>query len=143
MTLIISMVVIIPLLLLVLGILMSAKKHWEKIMIEAAGGSYRRISARAAKETMTSESTSESVVIVDVRTPDEYAEGHIPGAVLIPVGTIGKNMPEALPDKEATILVYCRSGNRSRSAGHLLAAMGYKDIRDFGGIIDWPYEVER
>lgn len=96
------------------------------------------ITAKEAHEKMQ----DEDVIIVDVRTEDEYAEGHIPGAILIPNETIGDSMLEELPDKDAVILIYCRSGNRSAQAAKKLADMGYTSIFDFGGINDWPYAVE-
>ena len=79
------------------------------------------------------------VVIVDVRTKSEYNEGRIKGAILIPNETIGKEMPSDLPDKNATVLLYCRSGRRSREAANKLVELGYKNVYDFGGINDWPY----
>ena len=84
---------------------------------------------------------SEDIIVVDVRTQEEYDEGHIPNSVLIPNETITQTPPEQLPDKDATILIYCRSGNRSRQAAEKLLAMGYTNIYDFGGIRDWPYDV--
>ena len=81
-------------------------------------------------------------IILDVRTEEEFAEGHIPGAVLIPDYEIGERAQEMLPDKEQLIFVYCRSGNRSKKASAELAEMGYTNVKEFGGIIDWPYETE-
>lgn len=82
-------------------------------------------------------------IILDVRRPDEFAEGHIPGAVNIANETILDQPPAALPDKDALIYVYCRSGNRSRQAAAKLAAMGYTHIVEFGGILDWTGEIEK
>ena len=98
---------------------------------------YQKISAEDAYEMMV----SQEVVIVDVRTPEEYDGGHIPNAILVPNESIGDDMPEALPDKEATLLIYCRSGRRSKEASEKLLKLGYKSIYEFGGIIDWPYEL--
>ena len=98
---------------------------------------YHKISAEEAYEMMV----SQEVVIVDVRTPEEYDGGHIPKAILVPNESIGDDMPEALPDKEATLLIYCRSGRRSKEASEKLLKLGYKSIYEFGGIIDWPYEL--
>ena len=98
---------------------------------------YHKISAEEAYEMMV----SQEVVIVDVRTPEEYDGGHIPNAILVPNESIGDDMPEALPDKEATLLIYCRSGRRSKEASEKLLKLGYKSIYEFGGIIDWPYEL--
>ena len=81
--------------------------------------------------------------VVDVRTAEEYGESHIPGAVLVPLDTIGSQRPAALPDTGAELLVYCRSGVRSRAAAEQLVALGYQQVYDFGGIIDWPYETVR
>lgn len=99
----------------------------------------RVITADAAYERMQS---GDPVVIVDVRSPEEYAESHIPGAVLVPLDTIGDTMPELLPVKDAELLIYCRSGNRSAQAAAKLAKLGYTNINDFGGIKDWTYETE-
>ena len=79
-------------------------------------------------------------VILDVRQPDEYATGHIRGAVLLPVGEIEAQAATVLPDKNTKILIYCRSGNRSAVAAAALQTLGYTDVSDFGGIIDWPYD---
>ena len=80
-------------------------------------------------------------IILDVRTRKEYDQGHIPGAVLIPNTEIEAKAADLLPDKEQLILVYCRSGRRSKLAAQSLADLGYTNIREFGGILDWPYEV--
>ena len=84
---------------------------------------------------------SEERIILDVRTEAEYAGGHIPGAICVPNESIGTDMPEELPDKEQLILVYCRSGNRSKKAAEKLVKIGYTNIKEFGGIIDWPYDI--
>ena len=99
---------------------------------------YHKISAEEAYEMMSSQ---EVVVVVDVRTREEYDGGHIENAVLVPNESIGSEMPETLPDKEATLLVYCRSGRRSKDAAQKLLALGYQSVYDFGGVIDWPYEL--
>ena len=97
------------------------------------------ITAEEAKKIMDSE---EGYVILDVRTREEYDQGHIPGAVLIPNTEIAARAEDELTDKSQLILVYCRSGRRSKLAAEELVALGYTNIREFGGIIDWPYEVE-
>lgn len=97
------------------------------------------ITAEEAKEIMGSE---EDYVILNVHTQEEYDQGHIPGAVLIPNTEIEARAEEELPDKGQLILVYCRSGNRSKKAAEILVELGYTNIKEFGGIIDWPYEVE-
>ena len=101
---------------------------------------YQQISQEEAKEMMD----TQDVIILDVREQDEYDSGHIPGAVLLPVGTIDEDTAaEVIPGKDSTVLVYCRSGNRSKTASSTLAELGYTNIYEFGGIRDWPYEVER
>lgn len=105
----------------------------------AVAAQYRKISPQMAKEMIDS---LDSVIILDVRTENEYAEGHIPGAILIPNETIETTgRPQKLDDLDAMILVYCRSGNRSAQAARKLSALGYTQVYDFGGIIDWPYEI--
>lgn len=99
---------------------------------------YRTITAEQAKSMMDAD---KSLLVVDVRTQEEYAQGHISGALLIPNETITDQPPEKLSDKDAVILIYCRSGNRSKQASQKLLDMGYTQIYDFGGIIDWPYET--
>ena len=96
------------------------------------------ITAEEAKKLMDSE---EGCIILDVRTREEYDQGHIPGAVLIPNTEIEAKAADLLPDKGQLILVYCRSGRRSKLAAQSLADLGYTNIREFGGILDWPYEV--
>ena len=87
--------------------------------------------------------TEENYVILDVRREDEFAEGHIPGAICIPNEVIAEEAEGILQDKNQLILVYCRSGNRSKQASRKLADMGYSQIREFGGIIDWKGEIEK
>ena len=101
---------------------------------------YLNITAEEARKLMDSE---EGCIILDVRTREEYDQGHIPGAILIPNIEIEAKAADLLPDKEQLILVYCRSGRRSKLAAQSLAALGYTNIREFGGILDWPYEVVR
>ena len=98
------------------------------------------ITAEEAKRIMDSE---EGYIILDVREQDEYDAGHIPEAILIPYTQIGEKANEMLTDKEQLILVYCRSGRRSKIAAEALVALGYTNIKEFGGILDWPYEVEK
>ncbi len=103
------------------------------------GAVYMHITAAEAKQIMDSQ---EGYMLLDVRTQEEYDEGHIPGAILIPNTEIEERAEESLPDKDQLILVYCRSGRRSKMAAEILAELGYTNVREFGGIIDWPYEVE-
>lgn len=86
--------------------------------------------------------TEDDYVILDVRTQAEYDQGHIPGAILIPHDTVATAAEDALPDKDQLILVYCRSGNRSKQASQALVDLGYTNVVEFGGINSWPYEVE-
>lgn len=96
---------------------------------------YVKITAQEAKALMD----AGGVIVVDVREQHEYDEKHIEGALLLPVGKIATDAPALLPDKDATILIYCNSGNRTITASDTLRGMGYTDVRDFGGIINWPY----
>ena len=100
---------------------------------------YVNITAQEAKEIMDSR---EGYVILDTRTQEEYDERHIPGAILIPHDQIKDQAESLLTDKDQLILVYCRSGRRSKLASEDLVALGYTNIMEFGGIIDWPYETE-
>ena len=100
--------------------------------------SYRQISM---DEAITMMETESNYIILDVRTPEEFAEKHIPDAINIPNETIGTEEIPELPDKEQLILVYCRSGNRSKQASEKLVRLGYTNIVEFGGINDWPGET--
>lgn len=100
---------------------------------------YMNITAQEAKQIMDSE---EGCIILDTRTQEEYDEGHIPGAIVIPHDEITDRAEEELPDKDQLLLVYCRSGRRSKLAAEALVKLGYTNIKEFGGIIDWPYETE-
>lgn len=100
---------------------------------------YMNISAQEAKKIMD---TEEGYVILDVREQEEYDEKHIPGAIVIPHMEIANRAEEVLTDKNQLILVYCRSGRRSKIAAEALIELGYTNIKEFGGILDWPYEVE-
>ena len=102
---------------------------------------YEQIDAQTAQTMMEEQS---GAVVLDVREPDEYDSGHIPGAVLLPLGTIDAETAQAvIPALDTTVLVYCRSGNRSKQASEKLAALGYTAVYEFGGIRDWPYEIEK
>ena len=100
---------------------------------------YVNITAEEAKQIMDSE---EGYIILDVRTQEEYDQGHIPGAIVISHEEIPEKAEDVLTDKDQLILVYCRSGRRSKIAAEALVELGYTNIKEFGGIIDWPYEVE-
>lgn len=102
------------------------------------GNTYQQISQEEAKEMMG----SQELIILDVREQSEYDSGHIPGAVLLPVGSIDQDTAAAvIPDKDSTVLVYCRSGNRSKTASSAMAELGYTAVYEFGGINTWPYEI--
>ena len=103
------------------------------------GAVYVNITAEEAKRIMDNE---EGYIILDVRTQEEYNEGHIPGATQISHEEIAEKAEKVLTDKDQLILVYCRSGRRSKLAAEALVELGYTNIKEFGGIIDWPYEVE-
>ena len=105
---------------------------------ENSSATYTQISQEEAKEMMGKD---DDHIVVDVRRADEYAAGHIPGAILIPNEKIGTEQPAELPDLDQIILIYCRSGNRSKQASQKLADMGYTNVYEFGGIIDWTGEV--
>ena len=106
----------------------------------SGGGSasYDQISGAEAKALMDSES---GYVIIDARTQEEYDQGHIPGAILIPEYEIADRAEKELLDKDQLILVYCRSGRRSKIAAEELVKLGYTNVKEFGGIIDWKYEI--
>ena len=107
------------------------------------GGSssgYRRISMEEAVKMMKDE---KNYIILDVRRPDEYVEGHIPGAINVPNEEIGTSEIAELPQKSQLILVYCRSGRRSKEAAEKLAVLGYTNVIEFGGILDYKGEIEK
>ena len=106
----------------------------------SVGGSatYEQISGAQAKALMDRES---GYIIIDARTQEEYDEGYIPGAILIPEYEIADRAEKELPDKNQLILVYCRSGRRSKIAAEELVKLGYTNVKEFGGIIDWEYEI--
>ncbi len=109
-----------------------------KLMAQKQG--YKQISQAQAKEIMD---TRSDFILLDVRTEKEFVAGHIKGAILIPDYEIRLRAEKELPDKAKTILVYCRSGRRSKLAARDLAELGYTDVLEFGGIIDWKYGIEK
>ena len=123
-------------LIIVLSILLSL------FGLTACGGdnnnSYEQITPQEAKTIMDTES---DYIIIDARTTEEFAEGHIENAILIPEYEIADRAEKELPDKDQLILVYCRSGRRSKIASEELVKLGYTNVKEFGGIIDWPYEI--
>jgi rhodanese-related sulfurtransferase len=105
---------------------------------DGGSASYDQINGAEAKALMDSES---GYVIIDARTQEEYDQGHIPGAILIPEYEIADRAEKELLDKNQLILVYCRSGRRSKIAAEELVKLGYTNVKEFGGIIDWEYEI--
>lgn len=103
---------------------------------------YKQISTEEAKQIFEAEKI-DSYIILDVRRADEFENGHIPGAINVANESIGAEAPAELPDKNQLIYVYCRSGNRSRQASEKLAALGYTNVVEFGGILDWTGEIEK
>ena len=101
---------------------------------------YEQITAEEAKTIME---TQQDYIIIDARTDEEFAEGHIENAILIPEYEIAQRAENEIADKDALILVYCRSGRRSKIATEELIKLGYTNVKEFGGIIDWPYEIEK
>lgn len=122
-------------LVIVAGVI--AIKWYTSRNMASTAGAIKTVSAEEAKAQLD---TDTSIVLLDVRTQEEFAEGHIPGAVCLPNESISAD--SSLPaDKNARIFVYCRSGRRSAEAAKKLENLGYTDITDFGGIIDWPYDI--
>ena len=108
------------------------------LLLSSCGSSYTRISQDEAMQMMQEQT---DYLIVDVRRPDGFAEGHIAGAINVPSDDITDGMPELLPDKDQTLLIYCRSGNRSKEASKKLADIGYTNVYEFGGINTWEGEI--
>lgn len=115
----------------------SEAKSEESVDVSFENG-YEQISGETAKQLMETES---DYVIIDARTKEEFAEGHIEGAILIPEYEIHNRAEDELQDKSQLILVYCRSGRRSKIAAEALSELGYTNVKEFGGIIDWKYEI--
>ena len=118
----------------------SSESSKSEVQITTASetATYQQITQEEAKEMMKAD---DGHIIVDVRRQDEYDSGHIPDAILIPNESIEKEQPKELPDLDQIILIYCRSGRRSKEASQKLAEMGYTHIYEFGGIIDWTGEI--
>ncbi|WDV44979.1 rhodanese-like domain-containing protein [Clostridiaceae bacterium M8S5] len=112
----------------------------EGVKVGTVNNTYQTITPQEAKK-MIDEDTN--VQLLDVRTKQEYDENHIPSSILLPYDEIKDRAKSVLPNKDAKIIVYCRSGRRSKIASLELINMGYKNVYDLGGIIDWPYEVEK
>ena len=107
------------------------------LLLVGCGKEYHTIDAEAAKEMMD----TKDVLILDVRTESEYDSGHIEGAINLPLDQIEDLYLEVIGDKNTVLLVYCRSGNRSQTASEKLSKLGYKEVYNFGGINNWPYEI--
>jgi len=107
---------------------------------ETKNTEYRKISAEEAKKILDE---NPEIILLDVRTEAEYKEIRIPGSVLLPGNEIEDKAANRLPDKDALIIVYCRSGMRSNAAANKLISMGYTNVYDMGGIMSWPYETEK
>ncbi|MFA9397987.1 MAG: rhodanese-like domain-containing protein [Clostridiaceae bacterium] len=129
-----SMNVFILLIIFILPIILSSCTK------EVSAIAYKDITAKQAKEELDNDS---SIVLLDVRTQQEYDEGHIKESILIPLDQLKSRAEGDLKDKNAKIFVYCRSGNRSKQAAIILNDLGYTNVFDLGGIIDWPYEIEK
>jgi len=125
--------------LLALGACGAEEPNMKEADTQAVTAEYHKITPEEAKEMME----QEGVLILDVRTADEFSAGHIENAVLIPDFEIATRAETELTDKNQTILIYCRSGRRSASAAKQLVDLGYTAVYDFGGIIDWPYDTVR
>lgn len=107
---------------------------------EEKGSVYMNINAEKAKEMMDN---LEEFVLLDARSEEEFFEGHIPGAIVIPHDEIEERAESEIPEKDVPVFVYCRSGRRSKIAAEALISLGYSEVYEFGGIIDWPYEIEQ
>ena len=126
------------LLIFILALLTGCSSKDQVLTGDGILNTYTQIDQEEAKEMM---SRDDGHVIVDVRRQDEYDAGHIPGAILIPNESISDKQPEELPDQDQIILIYCRSGNRSKQAAQKLYDMGYTNIYEFGGINTWTGEI--
>ncbi len=107
---------------------------------EKEGSVYMNINAEKAKEMMDG---LEKFVLLDARSEEEFSEGHIPGAIVIPHEEVSESAEREIPEKNVPVFVYCRSGRRSKIAAEALVSLGYSEVYEFGGIIDWPYEIEK
>jgi rhodanese-related sulfurtransferase len=119
-------------------LLVSCNSNEQSLEESGSGGEVSMISPEEAKENLDE---NPEIVLLDVRTPSEFESEHIEGAVLLPLDQIANKAEEVIPNQEKIYYVYCRSGNRSATAAQLLVDMGYENIYDLGGIIDWPYDT--
>lgn len=104
----------------------------------STGTAYQKITSADGKELLDN---GAELILVDVRSAEEYETAHIPGALNVPNESINGTQPDALPELNKTVIVYCRTGVRSKQAADKLVGMGYTDVRDMGGIVDWPYDT--
>lgn len=125
--------------MLVVGIVVLVNNMGNKNDSKTLVSEYKKIKPSEAKAKLEQD---KKIVLLDVRTQSEYQQGHIPGSILLPVNELVKKIESVVADKNREIIVYCRSGNRSKTASKKLIKMGYKKVYDLGGIIDWPYEIE-
>ncbi len=110
-----------------------------RLLMNRSQQGYEKITPPQAKEKLKEK---KSTVLLDVRTPEEYAQGHIPKSKLLPLNLLKQKIESVVSDKDKEIIVYCRSGSRSKGAVNSLLKMGYKNVYDLGGIINWPYEIK-
>ena len=133
-------VIVILVIIVVIGIFLKNRNSKEDNKITVKDANIQYVSMNDIEKIMNE---NENYIILDVRTIEEYNDGHIPRAICIPNETIDENVVSKLPDKEQLILIYCRSGNRSKQATKKLKDLGYLNLIEFGGIIDWPGEIEK
>ena len=133
-------VIIILVIIVVIGIFLKNRNSKEDNKITVKDANIQYVSMNDIEKIMNE---NENYIILDVRTIEEYNDGHIPNAICIPNETIDENVVNKLPNKEQLILIYCRSGNRSKQATIKLKDLGYLNLIEFGGIIDWPGEIEK
>lgn len=126
-------------LMIVSGCMSENKLKEAESMTQQTNSTYKKISPEVAQKRLKAE---KDIILLDVRTKEEYSEKHIPGSKLIPLDVLEREAPSQIKDKDATIFVYCRSGRRSAEGAGILAKLGYSNIYDIGGIIDWPYDTE-
>ncbi|HSV30748.1 MAG TPA: rhodanese-like domain-containing protein [Atribacteraceae bacterium] len=137
------MLVSLALIMIILFMFTGRQQTWTSEgdgLVDLISRPYIPISPEEAKKMLASE---ENVVLLDVRTRQEHDDQHIPGSTLIPLDQLGNLITDEIPDRDTAIILYCRSGRRSKEAAAILARLGYTRIYDLGGIIDWPFEVAK
>ena len=133
-------IIVILVIIVVIGIFLKNRNSKEDNKITVKDANIQYVSMNDIEKIMNE---NENYIILDVRTIEEYNDGHIPSAICIPNETIDENVVNKLPNKEQLILIYCRSGNRSKQATIKLKDLGYLNLIEFGGIIDWKGEIEK